>query len=224
MGAFQSVADELDDERRALQLMTDRRRLVVDRPGTSDGQEADDPRYTSLQRTFADLGFSLGHAQQIAFTIGLVAMILIVAGFYRLGVAGMHLEAGDRSAAELSARFAHSLIPIALAYVVAHYFSLLLFQGQALSYLASDPLGDGSDLFGTAHSGIDYSLVSASAITYTKVAALVIGHVAGLAVAHDRALVEFGNTEKAVRSQYWMLAVMIGFTTLGLWLLFEANR
>ena len=51
---------------------------------------------------------------------------------------------------ELSRRFVHSLVPIALAYVVAHYFSLLVYQGQAMAYLISDPLGDGSDLFGTA--------------------------------------------------------------------------
>ena len=47
-------------------------------------------------------------------------------------------------------RFAHSLVPIALAYLVAHYFSLFAFQGQAIASLASDPLGDGSDLLGTA--------------------------------------------------------------------------
>ena len=180
---------------------------------------------TSLQRTFADLGFGLGHAQQIAFTIGLVAMILIVAGFYRLGVQGMHLEARDRSAAELSARFAHSLIPIALAYVVAHYFSLLLFQGQAIELPRIRPARRRQRPVRDRRQRHRLQPRRRRARSPTpRWPCSSIGHVAGLAVAHDRALVEFGNTEKAVRSQYWMLAVMIGFTTLGLWLLFEANR
>ena len=53
----------------------------------------------------------------------------------------------------LARRFVHSLVPIALAYVIAHYFSLLAYQGQAMASLASDPLGNGSDLFGTASVG-----------------------------------------------------------------------
>ena len=52
-----------------------------------------------------------------------------------------------------------------------------------------------------------------------QVAALLAGHVAGLALAHDRALVLYGDPEEAVRSQYWMLAVMVAFTSFGLWLL-----
>ena len=55
--------------------------------------------------------------------------------------------------------------------------------------LASDPLGDGSDLFGGAGATIDYGVVSATAIWYVQVGALVLGHVAALVLAHDRALV-----------------------------------
>ena len=106
--------------------------------------------------------------------------------------------------------------------MLAHYFSLLVFQGQAMAYLISDPLGEGTDYFGTAAVGIDYGVVSATAIWYVQVCALVTGHVAALVLAHDRALADFRATQRAVRSQYWMLAVMVGFTTLGLWLLSEA--
>ena len=101
-------------------------------------------------------------------------------------------------------------IPIALAYLVAHYFSPLLFQGQALGYLASDPLGDGSDLLrDVVVRPIDYALVGATAIWYVQVAALVTGHVAGLVLAHDRALVVYRQPGDATRSQVWMLAVMV---------------
>ena len=82
-----------------------------------------------------------------------------------------------------------------------------------------DPLGHGSNLFGTANASIDYTIVTATAVWYVQVAALVSGHVAGLMLAHDRALAIYPNPREAVRSQYWMLIVMIGFTSLGLWLL-----
>jgi hypothetical protein len=119
--------------------------------------------------------------------------------------------------------FAHTLVPIVAAYVVAHYFSLLAYNGQALWSLASDPLGDGSDLFGGADRTIDYGVVSATAIWYVQVGALIIGHVCGLVLAHDRALALSPSAQAAVRSQVIMLVVMVAFTCLGLWLLSVSN-
>jgi hypothetical protein len=55
------------------------------------------------------------------------------------------------------------------------------------------------------------------------VVALVIGHVCGLTLAHDRALAVYRGSLEAVRTQYWMLAVMVAFTCLGLWLLSAVN-
>jgi hypothetical protein len=127
-------------------------------------------------------------------------------------------------ARELAGQFAHTLIPIAFAYALAHYFSLLVFQGQAIWYLMSDPLGHGSDLFGTADYRIDYNVVSTNLIWYVQVGALICGHVAGLTLAHDRALALYKKVSDASRSQYWMLVVMVGFTSLGLWLLSSVNQ
>jgi hypothetical protein len=172
-----------------------------------------------LQQRFINLGFSQETALEITFTIGLVLMVCFVGGLYRAGIAGMGSIGGRHKPGELAQRFVHSLIPIALAYVVAHYFSLLAYQGQAMASLVSDPLGDGSDIFGSAASTIDYGVISATGIWYVQVAALVLGHAAGLTLAHDRALVVYRRVRDATRSQYWMLAVMVGFTSLGLWLL-----
>src|SRR4051794_24987539 len=172
-----------------------------------------------LSSFFKDIGFGLTARGELANTVGLVGMCLLVGGFYRLGVRGMTNVGTGHTTSELAGRFAHTLIPIAFAYALAHYFSLLMYQGQALGYLISDPLGHGSDLFGTADAGIDYNVVTATSIWYVQVGALVSGHVAGLMLAHDRALALYTNTREAVRSQYWMLIVMIGFTSLGLWLL-----
>ena len=110
-----------------------------------------------------------------------------------------------------------------MVYVAAHYLTFLLFEGQATFYLASDPFGRGWDLFGTADRAIDYTYLSQNGAWYLQVAVVVIGHVCALILAHDRALALYDNPRLAVRSQYWMLAVMVGFTTLALWLLAQAG-
>ncbi len=180
------------------------------------------PDLTSL---FGDMGLGQGSALELAFTLGLLVVVLIVGGMYRLGVIGMGtIDPQGASTQELAVRFAHTLVPIGLAYVVAHYFSLLAYEGQRMAYLVSDPLGTGANIFGTHNATVDYTWISATTIWYVQVAALVIGHVAGLVLAHERALVSFdGDSQLATRSQYWMLVVMIAFTSLGLWLLSAAN-
>jgi hypothetical protein len=177
-----------------------------------------------LQSWFVDLGASLNTGLELAFTVGLLFMVLLVAGVYRLGVAGMRLVDRKRTPLELARRFAVSLVPIALAYVIAHYFSLLAYQGQAVAALASDPLGDGANLFGTSGVQINYGVVSASGIWYVQVGALVVGHIAGLIVAHDRAVADYPDARVATRSQLWMLGVMVCFTSLGLWILSAAMQ
>jgi hypothetical protein len=174
---------------------------------------------SSVQSLFADLGLSSTPAQELAYSVGLVLCILLIIAVYRLGVLGVGSVSERYDTGELWRSFAHTLVPIAFAYVLAHYFSLLLWQSQAMGYLISDPLGDGSNLFGTAGYQIDYHVISYAGIWYVQVAALVAGHVGGLALAHDRALVLYRDAEEAVRSQYWMLAVMVAFTSFGLWLL-----
>ena len=119
---------------------------------------------------------------------------------------------------ELDNHFAHSLIPIAVGYAVAHYFSLLVFQGQAGYILASDPLAEGLDLFGTAGWQIDYTVVSIRAIALVQVGAIVIGHIAGVVAAHDRAVGLFSGGDKT-RGQYSLLAVMVAYTVGGITLL-----
>ena len=181
------------------------------------------PQLTDFWRS---VGFGQSLALELAFTIGLVAAVLVVAGLYRFGVLGMQsVDPRDTTpTAEMAGRFAHSLVPIGLAYVIAHYFSLLAYEGQRIAYLVSDPLGTGANIFGTSTATVDYTWVSATGTWYVQVAALVLGHVAGLMLAHDRALISFGGDSRAAtRSQYWMLAVMIAFTSLGLWLLSAAN-
>jgi hypothetical protein len=186
--------------------------------GTSEGPLFNDA-LPHLQTFFGDLGFGPGRALELGFVVGLLAVVALIALIWAIAVAGMPRVDGERP----GRRLVFSLVPILAAYVVAHYFSLLVYQGQDLWRLASDPLGDGSNLFGGAGATVDYGLVSATAIWYVQVGALVIGHVAALVLAHDRALVLYRSHRDATRSQIVMLVLMVCFTFLGMWLLSAAN-
>jgi hypothetical protein len=177
-----------------------------------------------LNDVATSIGIPITDAPKVVDSFGLVACVLLIGGFYRLGIAGARSVGGNLDEDRLRRGFIHSLVPIAMVYVAAHYLTFLLFEGQAIRYLASDPFGQGWDLFGTASAAIDYSLLSQNGAWYAQVAFVVLGHVAALTLAHDRALVLYrGDAKLAVRSQYWMLAVMVGFTSLALWLLAQAG-
>jgi hypothetical protein len=182
----------------------------------------------ALESTFdrlVDAGLGPTGALRLTDTIFMALTFAGVGFVYLIGVRGMATVGGAPPLRKLWDGFAHTLIPIAFAYLVAHYFSLFVYQEQAqFTYLLSDPLGTGTtDLFGTASSGIDFKLLSANAIWYVQVGALVVGHVTGLTLAHDRATAYWGDYRQAARSQYWMLAVMVAFTCFGLYLLSVAN-
>jgi hypothetical protein len=157
-------------------------------------------------------------ASIIGRTVLLIAMCLAIGGTYFLACfLAVRLGGGGRRASQVASRFAHTLVPIAFAYAVAHYFTLIIFEGQSLLSAASDPFGLGWDLFGTRSYKINFFL-GALPIWYIQVGAIVLGHVAGVVLAHDRALVDFKGLG-AMRSQYAMLLLMVLLTTLGLFIL-----
>lgn len=167
-------------------------RYIVDSPRTAD---------------LVETGFNL---------LGLLVWVGAVALMFLAAVRAARWV--SRSSGGLAELFIASLVPIALAYSVAHYFTLLVNQGQFAIPLASDPFGKGWDLFGTE--GFQPSLFnSPNAIWYTQAGVLVVGHVLGLALAHDRAVAIWGSARTAVRTQYAMLALMVVYTCTGLWLL-----
>jgi hypothetical protein len=149
--------------------------------------------------------------------LGLIAAVALVALVYLVAVEAARVVGSVPYT--LAPEFVGSLVPIALAYAVAHYFSSLIVQGQVIFRLASDPFGYGWDLFGTADQQPRLDILSPNTTWYVQVAALVIGHVAGLAIAHDRAVALFGEARRALRTQYAMLVLMVAYTVGGLYLL-----
>jgi hypothetical protein len=170
----------------------------------TSGLAADSPELADVVRTLVNVA-------------GLIAVVGAVALAFTAAVRAAERLAGtDR---RLAGEFAASLIPIALAYVVAHYFSLLILQGQYIVPLASDPFGFGWDLFGTTDFSPSNGLLPPNLVWYVQVSALVAGHVMGLVLAHDRAVSLFRSSRVAVATQYPMLMLMVLYTVGGMWLL-----
>jgi hypothetical protein len=147
---------------------------------------------------------------------GLAAAVGLVALAYLSATAVAERLSGRPG---LAGAFALSLIPVALVYVVAHYFTLLVIQGQFAIPLASDPFGEGWDIFGTIDFQPNVTLFSPNTVWYVQVGALVAGHAAGLTLAHDRALTVSPDNATALRTQYAFLVLMVLYTVGGLWLL-----
>jgi hypothetical protein len=161
-----------------------------------------------------------GFDMTLVGTAGLVGTVLIVGALYFVAIWLAGRLGGDPERG-LSNAFAHSIVPIALGYVIAHYWSLLILAGQQTFQELADPLGTGANLFGLADRGIGYSLVTPRFVASLQVLAIVIGHVLGVVLAHDRAVALFPR-KRAVVGQLPLLCLMIGYTTAGLLLLFAA--
>lgn len=119
---------------------------------------------------------------------------------------------------QLALRFAYTLVPIALVYNVAHYYTLLFTEGPSLVRLVSDPFGVGWDILGTRNADLAF-IPSAGAIWHTQVGLILLGHIISVYLAHLEALRLFSAQRRAIASQIPMLILMVVFTTVGLGIL-----
>lgn len=127
---------------------------------------------------------------------------------------------GDLRRATLPGRFAHSVVPIIVGYMVAHYLSYFVELSQQTIQQLSDPLVRGDDYLGTA--GLTPNLwlsLHPTFLATVKVLAVVLGHIVAVIAAHDRAIALLPKRHH-VTGQLAMLVVMVGYTGGGLWLLF----
>lgn len=151
---------------------------------------------------------------------GLVTLIAVVAVTFALAAAWMG-RYGDRPARTYPRVMAGSVVPIVVGYAVAHYLTLLVVEGQHTAVLLSDPLGRGWNALGTAHLAVDSSIFDHPTLVATlQAVAIVGGHVVGIVCAHEKAVALLPERD-ALRGQWPMLAVMVGYTCAGLVLLFS---
>jgi hypothetical protein len=123
------------------------------------------------------------------------------------------------SARRVAGLFVLTLVPIAIAYQVAHYLSFLVTAGQYAIGLVSDPFGSGWNLFGTANHMVRPNIIDARLVWLISVGAIVAGHVAALYLGHLLALREFRDPRAVSRSQWPMLVLMVSYTMLSLWII-----
>ncbi|MGW3595688.1 hypothetical protein [Streptomyces sp. NPDC005167] len=141
-----------------------------------------------------------------AATLGLFVAVAVVATLYALCAGATRLISGQLSH-PLTA-FAHSLVPIALGYLVAHYFTLFVTEGPHTVMVA----------LGTDNPAPPEPPLAPGGIATLQVAAIVIGHVLGVVAAHDRSVRLFPPA-RAVAGQLPLLALMVAYTIGGLTLL-----
>ena len=178
---------------------------------------------TGVVDTLDGLGIGAS-TPKIAESLGLLLGVVLVWGFYRLGIEGARSVGGNLSPRKLEHGFVHSLVPIAAVYVAAHYLTFLIFEGQAISYLAQRPVRPG--LGPVRHRRRGRSTTRSSRRRTPGTCRSRWSSSATWRRWRSRTTARssiYGDAKLAVRSQYWMLGVMVGFTSLALWLLAQAG-
>jgi hypothetical protein len=153
--------------------------------------------------------------------LALVLFVLVVGVTFSVATMTTGVRAGI-TRRSLPNRFAHSVVPIVVGYVVAHYLSYFVEVGQQTVVQLSDPLARGQDLLGTADLQVSYWISAhPTFLAVLKVLAVVTGHVLGVIAAHDRAIKLLPRRHQ-LTGQLPLLLVMVFYTVTGLYLLFGA--
>jgi len=162
----------------------------------------------------------LSVSQITAFSLGmlicLITPVLLYTGFVWLS----KLVAGDKlkTVAGLFVKYSYGLIPIALFYHIAHNVEHFFMESQKLTVLMSDPFGYGWNLFGTAN-WRPTPLLSLQTIWLLQVVLVIIGHVFGIVISHKHVYRIFEDHKAALKSQIPMIALMVMFSVISLWLI-----
>ena len=180
------------------------------------------PEWAEVERSFIGL---MPRASELASTlvktIGLLAFWGMFVGAYLAVSAVMSIMARRRSSREMAQTFAFTLVPIAIAYHLAHYLAYLLTQGQYIVPLASDPFGYGWNLFGTAGYRVNIAVIGARFAWYAAVTSIVMGHIAAVYLGDVRAHQILEVRRAALRLQVPLTALMVVYTFASLSILAE---
>ena len=151
-------------------------------------------------------------------TIMFLSMNLGTITFYRFAcyfaikVGGSELKLN-----EVSKLFGHTMLPIAFAYHITHYLTLLLFETQTFIYRLNDPLGTGLNLFNVQEPEINY-FIEPIIIWGIQVAVTLLGHMLSVVLAHDLAVRLFGH-KQSDKTQYIFLFITVALTLQALFVL-----
>ncbi len=176
---------------------------------TYDGLRETTFWYNQFGSRTDDMGFST-----MMFLIMNLGTILFYrfACFFAIKVSGSDLELNH-----VSNLFGHTMLPIAFAYHVTHYLTLLLFESQTFFYRFNDPIGIGMNILNVQEPTINY-FVEPLVIWGIQVAVTLLGHMLSVVLAHDLAVKLFGH-QQSDKTQYIFLFITVALTLQALFVL-----
>ena len=175
--------------------------------------------YDGLRET--TFWFELFGSQTYETSFSTVAFLLInilIIVFYRFACYfAIRVSGEDLNLNEISLKFGHTMLPIAFAYHVTHYLSLLLFEFQTVVYRLNDPFGFGWNLFNVQEPEVNYFLEPIALWTIMVIVTLA-GHMLSVVLAHDLSVKLFGH-QKSDKTQYVFLFITVALTLQALFVL-----
>ena len=176
---------------------------------TYDGLRETTFWYNQFGSRTDDMGFST-----MMFLIMNLGTILFYrfACFFAIKVGGSDLKLNH-----VSNLFGHTMLPIAFAYHVTHYLTLLLFESQTFFYRFNDPIGIGMNILNVQEPTINY-FVEPLVIWGIQVAVTLLGHMLSVVLAHDLAVKLFGH-QQSDKTQYIFLFITVALTLQALFVL-----
>ena len=151
-------------------------------------------------------------------TVAFLLINLLIIVFYRFACYfAIRVSGEDLNLNEISLKFGHTMLPIAFAYHVTHYLSLLLFEFQTVVYRLNDPLGFGWNLFNVQEPEVNYFLEPIALWTIMVIVTLA-GHMLSVVLAHDLSVKLFGH-QKSDKTQYVFLFITVALTLQALFVL-----
>ncbi len=151
-------------------------------------------------------------------TVAFLLMNLLIIVFYRFACYfAIRVSGEDLNLNEISLKFGHTMLPIAFAYHVTHYLSLLLFEFQTVVYRLNDPFGFGWNLFNVQEPEVNYFLEPIALWTIMVIVTLA-GHMLSVVLAHDLSVKLFGH-QKSDKTQYVFLFITVALTLQALFVL-----
>ena len=176
---------------------------------TYDGLRETTFWYNQFGSRTDDMGFST-----MMFLIMNLGTILFYrfACFFAIKVGGSDLELNH-----VSNLFGHTMLPIAFAYHVTHYLTLLLFESQTFFYRFNDPIGIGMNILNVQEPTINY-FIEPLVIWGIQVAVTLLGHMLSVVLAHDLAVKLFGH-QQSDKTQYIFLFITVALTLQALFVL-----
>ena len=176
---------------------------------TYDGLRGTTFWYNLFGSSTLDIGFS---------TLSFLAINIIIISSYRFACwFALKVSGEKKDLNDISLLFAHTMLPIAFAYHVTHYLSLLLYESQTIFYRLNDPYGLGWNLFGIEEITINYFLTPV-ALWGIQVFLTLAGHMLSVVLAHDLSIKLFGH-QQSDKTQYIFLLITVGLTLQALFVL-----